>query len=757
MTAQPAPRLSDGQHAVLTALVDVYVPSLRVASDPDGFWARSASSLGVDRQVAESLDAVPERQRAGLIAILDALGAQGFLAASPERREAIVRAFESSPPPVSFGMRFYSTQTRLLNYGSPAAVDDPNLVTYGAPQRPPTALRNPNWETLGYPGPISVPPRRPKQIRPLVPRGDSLTLSADVCVVGSGAGGAVVADRLAAAGHRVVVLEMGRYYSASDFQQLELWSYRNLWYRGGATPTDDGNVTLLAGSTLGGGTEINWMNCIRTPDLVRRDWVQRFGLDGVDGPDYDRHLDAVERRIMANSQTAYFNDANLRMREGSQALGYLTTQTRVNWDPDLFDPLFAGYTGLGDQTGGKRTARRAFLLDAYRNGAHVVVGCRVERIRVERGRAVGVEGTYTGPDGRRARVVVDAPQVVVSCGSLESPALLLRSGIGGPAVGRVLRVQPGGAVYGIYPERQRSWWGSPMTANCQEFVDTGDGYGFYMEIPAFAPGFYAAVIPWASGREHKELMTRVPHISTFIWFLRDRGHGRVTVDGEGNAVHTYDLVDPVDQKNFRHATAEAVRIHRAAGAEEVFVGLSNGIVRWRRGEDLDAYLARVAELPLAGGAQPIISAHQMCSCLMGADPATSVADTDGTLRDVEGVWVADGSACPTSLGANPMVTIMALAERTAERLERRLGRPVDRSAPPLADLVPRLVTDAMRGMAGLMTLPLQAMTWGPRLLGRAMGGRPCEPCGDARNDTLGAARSRGGAPNGPSKGDPDAQ
>jgi choline dehydrogenase-like flavoprotein len=265
-------------------------------------------------------------------------------------------------------------------------------------------------------------------------------------------------------------------------------------------------------------------------------------------------------------------------------------------------------------------------------------------------------------------VTVHSPQVVVACGSLESPALLLRTGIGGAAVGKFLRLQPGGAVYGVYKEKQKGWWGSPMTTNCEQFVNMGEGFGFYMEIPAFGPGFVASVIPWASGRQHKELMMKVPFISTFIWFLRDRGYGRVTIDAEGNAIPVYSLDDETDQKNFRRAAGEAIRIHEAAGAQEIIISLAHGYVSRKRGEKLDDFIQSVAQLPILNGSQPMISAHQLCTCRMGKDPAISVANTNGELYDVPGVWIGDASACPTALGANPMVTIMALAERTADRM-----------------------------------------------------------------------------------------
>lgn len=684
--------LTEVQRAALRALCDTFVPSLRVPNDPGGFWARAASDLGVDHEIANSLQSTPGELRAGVLALLDRLVAKGFIKTSANQREGLVGQLARSAPEMAKIVAFIEKQILLLNYGLPASPEpNPNLITYGSPSG-----QNPNWEIMDYPGPVSVPRDGPKRIQTIKPGGDHLVLDAGICVVGSGAGGAVVAATLAQQGHRVVVLEAGGHYSSSDFHQLELWGYRHLWYRGGATPTANGTVNLLAGGTLGGGTEINWMNCVRTPDLVRKDWVRNYGLEGVDQDEFDYYMDAVEERISASSQTAYYNAQNLRMKEGCERLGYRSAQTHVNWAPELFNPLMAGYTGFGDQSGGKQTARRTYLLDAYRAGARILCHCHAERILVNKGRAAGIEATYS--DGERtARVIVNAPQVVVACGSLESPALLLRTGIGGSAVGKYLHLQPGGAVYGVYQEKQKGWWGSPMTANCEEFTDTGQGYGFYMEIPAFGPGFVATVIPWSSGRQHKEAMTKVPYISTFIWFLRDRGHGQVTIDRNGASVATYELTDEVDQRNFRRASTEAIRIHEAAGAREILFSLAHRQLSWKRGQNLKDFIQLVMKQPLLSGAQPMISAHQLSTCRMGADPATSVANPNGELHDVEGVWVADASACPTALGANPMVTIMALAARTADRMAASIR--------PAYGTIPRIASDMVRGMVGIMMEP----------------------------------------------------
>src|SRR5213076_1093448 len=144
------------------------------------------------------------------------------------------------------------------------------------------------------------------------------------------------------------------------------------------------------------------------------------------------------------------------------------------------DPTLAGFGGFGDVTGSKQSTVKTYLADANGRGADLVVDCRAERIVVEGGRAAGVEGTYVGPDGTTARVVVRAPQVVVACGSIESPALLRRSGIGGPAVGDYLRLHPAGAIFADYADPQDGWWGPPQAALSHEFAEGTDGYGFLL-------------------------------------------------------------------------------------------------------------------------------------------------------------------------------------------------------------------------------------------------------------------------------------
>src|SRR5918992_4141405 len=508
--------MNDVQRAVLKAVCDTVVPSLEHEPDPDGFWARSASGVGVPEALEQMIEeAMPPEQRAGMLELLGALAQLGFLGASRRSREQQLR--------------------NLLMLGMDAAAGGAALtalalfLTYGAPD--PQTGQNPFWKTLGFPGPVSPAPRAERALTPLVPNGEELALEADVCVVGSGAGGGVIAGELAARGLKVVVLEAGGYFDESDFNQLELPAYQNMYWRGGPQQSADNNITLVAGATLGGGTTINWTNCLRTTPWVREQWAREFGLEGLDGPGYDAHLDAVLARVKANDRCSHLNGTQTRMKEGADALGWSFHHTVRNVDPELYDPDTAGYIGFGDQSGAKQSTAKTYLADAAANGAELVARCAAQRIVVEGGRAAGVEALYADPEsGHSVRVTVRAPRVVVACGSLESPALLLRSGIGGPAVGHNLRLHPCTATMGEYDEDMRAWWGAPHAGLVDEFANVEDSHGFLIEATQYATGTAASALPFTSGERHKEALHDFRHGGTFIGLVRDHGGGQVTID-----------------------------------------------------------------------------------------------------------------------------------------------------------------------------------------------------------------------------------
>jgi choline dehydrogenase-like flavoprotein len=647
--------LTDSQRTTLTAACDTFVPPVE-SDTPDPvereFLARAASDLDVPAQIERLMAATMLPEEIGQFGgLLDALAEHRFAELPVEARTQLIHQFRDGDPEAKQGLQGLKALTLLLFYGLP---DDEG--------------RNPNWEALGYPGPVSAPPsaaEAPKTIAVEQVSGPSASLSADVVVVGSGAGGGVIAARCAQAGRSVLVLEMGQYRNEADFNQLELPGYQELYYGGGLAASEDGSLAILAGQTLGGGTVVNYMNCIRTPEHVVREWASH-GLAGLD--DYDaykrEHVQVVCRRINANTEATTQNATHRRLRAGLDALGYEHRPIVRNASMDD-DPEVCGYCALGCQRGCKRSALKTWLQDASDAGARCVVGCHADRIVVEDGRAAGVEATVTHADGSTTALSIHSPTVVVACGSVESPALLLRSGIGGPAVGKHLRVHPAYAVMGVYEGPIEGWRGQIQSLVSDRHASIEDGCGLLFEATTLHPGFFAGAYPWEDGAAHKRLMHTIRWHAPFITVARDHGSGEVAIDEHGRPVVRWGLSDPVDARLAVRAHLELARLHRSAGAVALFT-LHSRELRWRRGADFDDYLRRVESASYAPNDVACFTAHQMGSCRMGSDPSNSVADGRGELHDVGGAWIGDASAFPTAPGVNPMVSIMALAHRTAE-------------------------------------------------------------------------------------------
>src|SRR5438270_7035648 len=650
--------LSETRRETLEAICDTIAPSVEVESDDPvtrEFFARSASDLDIPAQLeglmAQSM--MPEEIEA-MGQLIDAIGQNDFAEQPLEARTQILHAVAASSPEAKLGVRQLRGLTLLFFYALPDAQG-----------------QNPNWPAIGYPGPISAPPsldEAPKTIKVESVSGAQATLEADVCVIGSGAGGAVIAAELQRAGRQVLVLEQGQYRNEADFKQLELPGMFELYLGGGLAASEDGSIAIFAGATLGGGTVINYMNCIRTPDRIRREWAS-MGVDELDSPDYDRHIDAIWERLSVNDTATSQNRTHKKLLAGCEELGYPSRPLTRNADAGCDDPRVCGYCFAGCQKGCKLSTMKTFLQDAADAGARFVVGTRADRILVEDGRATGVEATVTHADGSTTALTVHADTVVVACGAIESPALLLRSGIGGPAAGKHLRLHPAGVVSGTYDEPIEGWIGQIQSALSDQFTQCEGDHGFLIEAISVAPGLLASSFPWVDGRSHKERMaTTLRHSAPFVSVARDHGEGEVVIDDYGRAVTRWGFDDEVDARMFRQAIVEQAKLHRAAGAKEI-VTLCQRPLIWREGDDFDAFIAEIERASLAANDVAVFTAHQMGSCRFGSDPAESVADGRGELHDVAGVWIGDGSAFPTAPGVNPMISIMSLARRTAENIK----------------------------------------------------------------------------------------
>jgi choline dehydrogenase-like flavoprotein len=522
---------------------------------------------------------------------------------------------------------------------------------------------NPVWPEIGYPGPVSAPPATPKSIRTTTLDGDT-TLRCDAVVIGSGAGGGVVAAELSAAGKDVIVLEEGGYYNEADFNQLELDMMRKLYYQGGFAATADASIALIAGGCLGGGTVVNYSTSFRSPDWLREEWANRYGLTAFATDEYTASMDAVYERLGVNAAHSRVSARERVLERGMRKLGWHADYMPRNVQGCTQDAN-CGFCGYGCQIGAKQSTLKTYLMDAYRRRARIVVNCTVDRVLIEDGRAVGVRATVHQPEMPAFTLIVRSRAVVAAAGAIGTPALLQRSAVPSKAVGQSLRLHPGIAVLGVFDEPLRPWEGSLQAVYSDEWINLdGQYHGVKLESGPMHPAILAHAIPWRDPNQYRRLMRLLPNMSVLAPLVRDHGGGRVTArDGAARVEYRLGVNDLAD---IRHGIQAAVQIMEAGGAREIFTGQS-AYVAYRPGQrgGLEAFMHEVDRGGYGPGQMGYFSFHQMGSCRMGTDPATSVIGPDHEAHTVKGLFVADGSAFPSASGVNPMITIMAMAHRAS--------------------------------------------------------------------------------------------
>lgn len=634
---------------LLAALCDTLVPSIE---DPDAdpevqtLWATSATDLTIDHVLASVLPLWAPHVQTLVSTTLAALG-DGFAEASVDQRITLWRDALGAGSTRPGALILQSTILAMF---------------YTAPDE---RLTNPTWPALGFPGPLVAPPAEdafPKTLLQVeLPADPASPLRADAVVIGSGAGGGVAAARLAEAGLDVLVLEKGSYRNEPDLPQLEALSFPNLYLGGGFIWSTDASVGMLAGSTVGGGTTVNSMACIPTPEYVLDEWAAA-GMVAATPAELGPHLESVMRRINADPANTVHNRVNQILNRGLDAAG-LAHETIARNARDN-DTRYCGECNAGCLVGCKQSTMKTFLQDASDAGGRLLADCDVREVVHADGHATGVRAVVRTPDGQR-EVLIEAPVVVVAAGALASPTLLLGSGLGGPSVGHNLHVHPSYFMSGVYDEVVEGWAGQILTSVCHDFNQIEDGHGFVVEAAPMGLGFWTGLTPWHDGEQHKREQLRLKHVSGVWGFARDHGAGRIERDENGMPVATWGLDDPVDLAIVRRTHQELARIIKASGAHEVFTFLP-GDPRWREGEDFDAFLEVLGSLEKDDVLT--LSAHQSGTCATGTDPATSVVDGRGQLHDCAGVYVVDASALPTAPGVNPMVSIEAFASRTAQHI-----------------------------------------------------------------------------------------
>ncbi len=499
-----------------------------------------------------------------------------------------------------------------------------------------------------------------------------INISADVCVVGTGAGGATAAARLAEAGYDVVILEEGGYWREANFTEQEHEMVPRLYAERGNRATEDLGISLLQGRAEGGSTLVNWMIMLRAPEWVLAEWQRNHGTVGMSAREMADAYEIVENDVHARVVPADAHAPNNRViLEGAASSGWKSTEAKIN----ARQCIRAGFCGLGCRYGAKQSTLLTYIPRALDAGARLYSDARVDRIRIAEsgGRApvkeVSGEIIDRETHAPRARFTVRAPIVVLAAGAVGTPAILQRSGLGGGGVGKFLRLHPTTAVVGRFDREMYGTAGIPQSALSDQFIRENNDYGFWIECPALLPGLASAAIP-GFGASHRAIMEQFPNLASLIVLNRDGSdlgvsNGDVTAARNGSTRIRYKMSSS-DSRTLAQGIRAAAQMQFAAGAREVLT-LHSPQLQFTSPNELN----RILSAPRGVNQLGLFSAHVNGTCRIGGDRSSSGCSPDGERYGAPGVFVADGSLFPTAPGVNPQNTIMALATIVAQRIMNR--------------------------------------------------------------------------------------
>ncbi len=486
------------------------------------------------------------------------------------------------------------------------------------------------------------------------------TFDADVVVVGTGAGGAVVGAELAEAGRSVIFVEEGAHHATSSFNPYLTESVPRLYRDAGATVIL-GNplIPYVEGRAVGGSTVINGGMAYRTPEHVLDQWEKTTGLSELSPKALEPLFERVEQKVRVSPQLdeSVGNDSKL-MVEGARRMGWRVSVNKRNQNACVG----TNNCGFGCPTGAKQSTLVSYVPAALAAGALCLTEVRIERLLVEGGRCVGVAGHAVDPVTRAPShpVVVRARAVVVACGAVQTPYLLAgqRAGRSSGQLGKNFLCHPNAKVLAVYPFDVEAWKGVSQFAQIREF----SAEGILMAENFVSPGALGAHIPF-HGAEAWELMSRYNQMVLSGVLVEDSTTGSVSRSRFGMPEVRYD-VTAHDHRRFLKGVRLLAEMHFALGAEKVLLPFADYPIVTSADQ-----LRAIDERRVPRRSLELFTVHLMGTARMGGSASSSVVDASGELWDLPGCYVADASLFPTAIGVNPQITIMALATRVAWRLE----------------------------------------------------------------------------------------
>lgn len=498
-----------------------------------------------------------------------------------------------------------------------------------------------------------------------------LELEADVVIVGTGAGGGTAAETLSKAGLQVVLLEAGPLKTSSQFDMQERAAYRDLYQEGTGRGTKDGGMVILQGRSVGGSTTVNWTTSFRTPPETLQFWAEHMGVSGCSVEEMAPYFQHMEERLNIHKWPQTPNANNAMLQRAADKLGYSWATIHRN----VRGCLNLGYCGLGCPVDAKQSMLVTTIPGALDRKAKLVHRARVLRVLRDGDLVAGVEAealtaNVRGTTGQK--VTVRATRTILAGGAINSPAILLRSKVPDPhdLIGKRTFLHPTTLTMGIYEDAIDPYYGAPQSIYSDHFQwqHVHDGpVGFKLEVPplhpAFAAGFYAA-----AGEQITQSMDQLNQTQCMIALMRDGFHeqsqgGVVELDDKGRPILDYPISDYL-LEGVRRAFNVMLEMQFATGAKSARPAHKQAkhYLSWKEAK------AAVAELDVVAHKSTVGSAHVMGGCPMGEDSNRSVAGVDGKFHHLENLYIMDGSLFPTSIGANPQLSIYGLVYKLSSQL-----------------------------------------------------------------------------------------
>lgn len=498
-----------------------------------------------------------------------------------------------------------------------------------------------------------------------------LILEADVVIVGTGAGGGTAAETLSKAGLKVVLLEAGPLKTSSQFNMQERPAYRDLYQEGTGRANKSGSIVILQGRSVGGSTTVNWTTSFRTPPETLRFWADEMTVKGMSVEEMAPYFQQMETRLNIHRWQTPPNPNNDVLAAAAEKLGYSWETIHRN----VKGCLNLGYCGLGCPVDAKQSMLTTTIPTALDHDAKLIHHARAERVLIEGEKVVGVEASALTADGWNVtgeRIEVRAARTILCGGGINTPALLLRSRVPDPheRIGKRTFLHPTTLSMAIYDRQIDPYYGAPQSIFSDHFqwqtIDTGP-VNFKLEVPplqpAFAAGFYGAM-----GEDLTDSMDKLPYTNCLIALMRDgfderSQGGTVELNDRGEPLLDYEI-DQYLLDGVKRAWNVMVEMQFAAGAKTVRPAHKSA-KHYRSWADAKTAIAGFTYSPFK---VTVGSAHVMGGCAMGEDETRTVTSSQGKVHHLEDLYIMDGSLFPTSIGANPQLSIYGLVLKLSSQL-----------------------------------------------------------------------------------------